>query len=104
MRAKRSHVPLVDGREKIEGANFKPGSAEEKAKIYYESCLDRNDTVELRGTKPMQDLIESVSVFVLLVECSIHNTLSFRLTPIFIANYNKLWAQFKLGVTYDVLI
>lgn len=44
-----------------EGAEFKPGSAEEKAKIYYESCLDRNDTVESRGTKPMQDLIESVS-------------------------------------------
>lgn len=45
----------------LEGANFKQGSAEEKAKIYYESCLDRNDTVESRGTKPMQDLIESVS-------------------------------------------
>lgn len=48
----------------LEGSDFKPGSAEEKAKIYYESCLDRNDTVDLRGTKPMQDLIESVSSFI----------------------------------------
>ena len=47
---------------RLESANFKPGSAEEKAKIYYESCLDRNDTVESRGKKPMQDLIESVSL------------------------------------------
>lgn len=45
-----------------DGGEFKSGSAEEKAKIYYESCLDRNDTVESRGTRPMQDLIESVSV------------------------------------------
>lgn len=44
-----------------DNVTFVAGSAEEKAKIYYESCLDRNDTVELRGTKPMQDLIESVS-------------------------------------------
>lgn len=49
------------GLEPSESANFSQGSAEEKAKIYYESCLDRNDTVESRGTKPMQDLIESVS-------------------------------------------
>lgn len=47
--------------EPLEGVDFEPGSAEEKAKIYYESCLDRNDTVETRGTKPMEDLIESVS-------------------------------------------
>lgn len=44
-----------------ENAEFKPGSAEEKAKIYYESCLDKNNTLEQRGAKPMQELIESVS-------------------------------------------
>jgi len=47
-----------------------PGSAEQKAKIYYESCLDRNDTVELRGTKPMQDLIESVSSLTSIEICA----------------------------------
>lgn len=43
----------------IESTNFTVGSAEEKAKIYYDSCLDRNDTVESRGAKPMQDLVDS---------------------------------------------
>lgn len=34
--------------------------AEQKAKMYYESCLDTNDTVESRGAKPMLDLITKV--------------------------------------------
>ncbi|VEN40265.1 unnamed protein product, partial [Callosobruchus maculatus] len=31
--------------------------AEQKAKMYYESCLDSNDTVEQLGARPMQDLL-----------------------------------------------
>lgn len=34
--------------------------AERKAKIYYESCLDVNETVEHLGAKPMLDLLEKV--------------------------------------------
>ncbi|CAG9770030.1 unnamed protein product [Ceutorhynchus assimilis] len=37
-------------------ASFK-SKAEEKAKMYYESCLDTNNTVETLGAKPMIDLI-----------------------------------------------
>lgn len=31
--------------------------AERKAKIYYESCLDRNDDLEKLGAKPMVDFL-----------------------------------------------
>lgn len=31
--------------------------AEKKAKIYYESCLDKNDDIEKLGAKPMVDLL-----------------------------------------------
>ncbi|KAG9508882.1 hypothetical protein GZH46_02612, partial [Fragariocoptes setiger] len=41
----------------LETSNFRPGSAEEKARIYYLSCLDTNETIEARGSEPMQDLI-----------------------------------------------
>ncbi|XP_028131382.1 endothelin-converting enzyme homolog isoform X3 [Diabrotica virgifera virgifera] len=34
--------------------------AEQKAKMYYESCLDVNDTVEALGAKPMITLIEKL--------------------------------------------
>lgn len=34
--------------------------AEQKAKMYYESCLDANDTVETLGAKPMLDLLKKV--------------------------------------------
>lgn len=34
--------------------------AEKKAKIYYESCLDVNDTIEELGAKPMQKLLREV--------------------------------------------
>lgn len=34
--------------------------AERKAKMYYESCLDANDTIESLGAKPMLDLIEKL--------------------------------------------
>lgn len=46
-------------RSVLESNKFSPGSAEDKARIYYESCLDRNDTVESRGIGPIQELIES---------------------------------------------
>lgn len=31
--------------------------AEKKAKIYYESCLDRNDDLEQLGAKPMVEFL-----------------------------------------------
>lgn len=34
--------------------------AEQKAKMYYESCLDANDTVETLGAKPMLDLLKKI--------------------------------------------
>lgn len=34
--------------------------AEQKAKMYYESCLDTNDTIETLGAKPMLELIQKV--------------------------------------------
>ncbi|XP_018573332.1 endothelin-converting enzyme homolog isoform X1 [Anoplophora glabripennis] len=34
--------------------------AEQKAKMYYESCLDTNDTVETLGNKPMLDLLRRI--------------------------------------------
>lgn len=34
--------------------------AEQKAKLYYESCLDVNDTIEDLGAKPMLDLINKI--------------------------------------------
>lgn len=34
--------------------------AEKKAKIYYESCLDVNDTIEELGAKPMIKLLKEV--------------------------------------------
>lgn len=40
-------------------SSFK-SKAEEKAKMYYESCLDVNDTVETLGAKPMLELIQKL--------------------------------------------
>ncbi|XP_017775297.1 PREDICTED: endothelin-converting enzyme 1 isoform X2 [Nicrophorus vespilloides] len=34
--------------------------AEQKAKLYYESCLDLNDTVENLGAKPMLELLKNI--------------------------------------------
>ncbi|CAH1165627.1 unnamed protein product [Phyllotreta striolata] len=34
--------------------------AEQKAKMYYESCLDVNDTMEARGAQPMLDLLRKI--------------------------------------------
>lgn len=60
---KRLLIYVLDQSTTIaENTEFKNGSAEQKAKIYYESCLDTNDIVEKRGIKPMLDLIESVSI------------------------------------------
>ena len=35
--------------------------AQKKAKIYYKSCLDKNETIERLGSKPMLQFIELVS-------------------------------------------
>lgn len=35
--------------------------AQRKAKIYYQSCLDKNETIEKLSSKPMLDFIEVVS-------------------------------------------
>lgn len=34
--------------------------AEQKAKIYYESCLDVNETIEELGAKPMVKLLKDI--------------------------------------------
>ena len=34
--------------------------AEQKAKLYYQSCMDVNDTIEDLGAKPMHDLMKKV--------------------------------------------
>lgn len=39
--------------------NFK-SKAEQKAKMYYESCLDVNDTIEELGAKPMLLLLREL--------------------------------------------
>lgn len=39
--------------------NFK-SKAEQKAKMYYESCLDANDTIEQLGAKPMLQLLREL--------------------------------------------
>lgn len=43
----------------LERAEFK-SEAEEKAKLYYESCLDEDETLEKLGGKPMLDLIRNI--------------------------------------------
>lgn len=40
-------------------ASFK-SKAEQKAKMYYESCLDVNDTIENLGAKPMLELLKTI--------------------------------------------
>lgn len=35
--------------------------AEEKAKMYYLSCMDANETIEALGAKPMLNLLKNVS-------------------------------------------
>ena len=32
--------------------------AQAKAKVYYRSCLDKNDTIEKLGAKPLVDFLE----------------------------------------------
>lgn len=45
----------------LENATSATGSdAENKARMYYHSCLDPNDTIEDLGAKPIQDLIQKV--------------------------------------------
>ena len=44
--------------EKAVHANL--GDAEMKAKMYYESCLDKNDTIQKKGAKPLLDLLEQL--------------------------------------------
>lgn len=43
----------------LERSEFK-SEAEEKAKLYYESCLDEDETLEKLGGKPMLDLIRNI--------------------------------------------
>lgn len=40
--------------------NHLKSKAEQKAKLYYESCLDTNDTIEQLGAKPMLDLLKEI--------------------------------------------
>ena len=49
---------LVSVKEKP-STEFK-SDAEKKAKIYYESCLDSNETIERLGAQPMLDLLNEV--------------------------------------------
>lgn len=48
-------------RSVLESTDLVVGSAEHKAKIYYEACLDKNGSVDAKGSEPIQELIESVS-------------------------------------------
>lgn len=41
--------------------------AEEKSRVYYRSCLDKNETIEKLGPKPMQDFLKQVSLYSLLI-------------------------------------
>jgi membrane metallo-endopeptidase-like protein 1 len=35
--------------------------AQSKAKLYYRSCLDKNDTIEKLGAKPLIDFLELIN-------------------------------------------
>lgn len=36
--------------------------AEEESRIYYRSCLDKNETIEKLGAVPMQEFLKEVSI------------------------------------------
>ena len=46
----------------IEDKKRKFSDAERKAKIYYDSCMDRNKIIEKLKAKPMQEFIDLVMV------------------------------------------
>ncbi|KAH9399044.1 Endothelin-converting enzyme 2 [Tyrophagus putrescentiae] len=52
--------PCVNFYEYSCGGKRKFSGAELKAKIYYESCLDRNNTLEKLKEKPLQDFIDLI--------------------------------------------
>jgi len=37
--------------------------AEQKSRVYYRSCLDKNDTIEKLGSKPLEQFLAQVSFF-----------------------------------------
>lgn len=43
--------------------------AQIKAKVYYRSCLDKNETIEKLGSKPLLDFIEQVITSECLIIC-----------------------------------
>lgn len=47
----------------LESESFKSNSsaAEQKARVYYASCLDKNETIERLGAEPMIDFLKDVS-------------------------------------------
>lgn len=46
----------------LEDRTRKFSAAENKAKMYYDSCMDRNGTMDKLKSKPLQDFIDLVSI------------------------------------------
>ncbi|KAL7639847.1 UNVERIFIED_CONTAM: hypothetical protein RMT77_009260 [Armadillidium vulgare] len=44
-------------RRALESDSVSPSMSEEKAKLFYRSCLDSNDTIERRGAQPILDIL-----------------------------------------------
>ncbi|XP_063925032.1 endothelin-converting enzyme homolog isoform X2 [Zophobas morio] len=75
--------------------------AEKKAKLYYESCLDANDTVEELGAKPMLDLLKKLGGWSITDSDFNANNWSFQNTVQMVQNKYNIGALFAYMVGED---
>ncbi|XP_066144511.1 endothelin-converting enzyme homolog isoform X2 [Euwallacea fornicatus] len=75
--------------------------AEEKAKMYYESCLDTNETVDALGAKPMLDLIAKLGGWNVTTEGFNITNWTLQNTLQIVQNRLNVGALFSYGVGED---
>uniref|UniRef100_A0AAR5Q8X8 Endothelin-converting enzyme 1 n=1 Tax=Dendroctonus ponderosae TaxID=77166 RepID=A0AAR5Q8X8_DENPD len=75
--------------------------AERKAKMYYESCLDTNDTVETLGSKPMLDLLAKLGGWNVSTPDYDVNNWTLQNTLQIVQNKYAIGALFSYGVGED---
>lgn len=54
------HSKLIITKLFSEKVNITDGGAEAKARIYYDACIDTNETIEKLGPKPLLGVIETL--------------------------------------------
>lgn len=81
--------------------NHLKSKAEQKAKLYYEACIDANDTIEQLGAKPMLDLLKQIGGWNITDSGFNMNTWTLQKLLQIVQNKFNIGALFSYGVGED---